>query len=118
MLKFERPQPDTQEITHVVEMETTWNLEIDNGEEITEVEIVLCYERINQGLYFTKVKVEMEEWKSNRSSEPTLRLRVWIHQELEEMFEGENVDSLGIVARQIVDMICAFVNDNDIEGVL
>lgn len=118
MLKFENPNPETQEVTSVVELETWWTLNIDNGKEISEVDVTICYERISEELQFTKVKMDLEEWTVEATSNPDdFQLRIWVHRELEKIFEGENVDSLGTATRQIVDMLMGFVNDNDIQGV-
>ena len=118
MLKLETPNPETEEVTHVVELETWWTLPIDNGEEISEVDITICYERIDTVLSFTKIKMDLEEWETEPTSiSDELGLRVWIHRELVKIFEKEDVDSIGIVTRQIVDVIKSFVNDNDIQGV-
>ena len=119
MLKFENPQPETQEVTHVVEMETIWNLGIEDGDkDIIEVDITLCYERISQKFYFTKVKMDLEEWTiAATSDEDELQLRVWLHRELGKIYIDERVDSVGVVVRQIVEMLMSFVNYNNIQGV-
>lgn len=118
MLKFENPEPKTEEVTHIVELETWWTLLIDNGKEEAEVDVTICYERIADKLYFAKVKMDLEEWTITATSNPDeFELRVWIHRELEKIFEDENVYTIGKIVGQIMDMLMGFVNDNDIQGV-